>query len=783
MQYADYALWQRDLLGDERDAGSLAAGQLAFWSAALDGIPEELDLPADRPRPAVATYRGDHLPFSVPPELHARLLGLTRESHATLFMVLQAALAALLTRLGAGTDIPIGTPIAGRTDDALDDLVGFFVNTLVLRTDTSGRPTFRELIDRVRATDLAAYEHQDLPFERLVEALNPVRDTTHHPLFQTMLVLNNATAHDLHLYGLQTSELPIDLTIAKFDLTFALTERHDGHGDPAGIDGIVEYATDLFDHRTATTLAERLLRVLLAVAHDPGLPIGAIDVLAPEERAEILDEWNDTAGPVPGGSLPELFAEQVARTPDAVALRQGEQVLTYAELDARADRLARRLAVAGVTGETRVVLSLERSLNAVIAILGVLKAGGTYVPLDPRYPASRIEVMLRQSGARLVLGDEAARRVAFPDDMTVLEVAALLNEPDVVPAGRNMPIYRDQLAYAMFTSGSTGVPKGVAVTHRNIVALAADARFRTEAHRKVLVHSPLAFDASTYELWVPLLSGGQVLIAPPGELDLDAMSALLVEQRPTAAFFTTALFNLLAEHHARPLTGLREIWSGGETGSVTAMRRAVERCPQPTFVHVYGPTETTTFATAHPMRRPFDYQTVPPIGRPLDNTQTYILDAGLRPVPAGVAGELYIAGEGLARGYVGRPALTAERFVACPFGEPGRRMYRTGDLVRWNASGEIEFLGRTDDQVKIRGFRIEPGEIQTVVADHPAVRQAIVTVREDRPGDKRLIAYITGDATPEQIREHVGDRLPAYMVPTVVVLDALPVTPNGKIDR
>ncbi|WP_432156317.1 amino acid adenylation domain-containing protein [Streptomyces sp. bgisy153] len=772
VQYADYALWQQDVLGDESDAGSPLSRQLAYWRQQLSGAPELLELPLDHPRPAVAAHRGGLVPFRLGPDSHRALKELARSTGATVFMVLHAALAALLSRLGAGTDVPVGTVVAGRSDEALDDLVGFFVNTLVLRTDTSGDPAFRELLERVRETDLSAFAHQDVPFERVVEAVNPARSLAHHPLFQVMLVLQNTTDGRAELPGLDVDVEDLSAGAAKFDLILNVREDRDG------VTGTLGYATDLFERDTAAALADRLARFLDAAAADPGLPIGALPVITDAERRTVLDTWNDTGREVPEGSLPALFAAQAARTPDAVALRRGDDTLTYAELDRRANRFAHRLIAEGVRAETPVALHLDRSFEAVVAILGVLKAGGTYVPLDVRSPAARLRLVLDQAGAPLLVTDRDD--LVPPPGVRVLRPGA----PDHPGHDPAVPVPPGQLAYAMFTSGSTGTPKGVVVTHRNIAALAADHRFAGDAHRRVLLHSPLAFDASTYELWVPLLSGGEVVVAPPGETDLAFLRTQLTGGGVTAVFLTTALFNLLAEEPGDPLSGVREVWTGGEAGSAAAMRGVAQRCPGTRVVHVYGPTETTTFATCHPVRRPYDYPGTPPIGGPMDNTTAYALDARLRPVPAGVPGELYLGGAGLARGYLHRPALTAARFVADPFGTPGARLYRTGDVVRWRADGQLEFVGRVDHQVKIRGFRIEPGEIEGVLGADPRVRQVTVVVREDRPGDKRVVAYAVTTAPVEELRTLAAEKLPEYMVPSAIVpLEALPLNANGKVDQ
>ncbi|GLZ29128.1 hypothetical protein Lesp02_13180 [Lentzea sp. NBRC 105346] len=723
VQYADYALWQRDLP---------VAEQEAYWTKALENLPDHLELPTDRPRPAVASHEGATLDFEIGPELHAKLVTLARQSGTSLFMVLHAALAALLSALGAGTDIPIGSPIAGRTDDALDDLVGFFVNTLVLRTDTSGDPSFEELLGRVRSTALAAYAHQDLPFDRLVEVLNPERSLARHPLFQVMLTLRNAAETSFELPGLRVDLEPLPTHGAKFDLLLDFRE-----GD--GLHGQVGYATDLFDHDTVRMLTERLVRLLDAVTGDPRKPLSHIDLLDPDERRKLLT-FKEHA--VPDATLPELFAAQVARTPEHTAVVCGEETLTYEELNARANGLAHHLIERGVRPETPVALRMNRSTELIVAILAITKAGGAYVPVHESYPESRIELGLRETGAAIVLtGAE--------------ETGAQANEPQLT-------VDPDQIAYVMYTSGSTGTPKGIQITHRDVVELALDRRWDDGSAQRVLLHSPHAFDASTFELWVPLLRGGTVVVAP------EDLARTIVEQRITAVWLTAGLFHVMAEREPEVFAGVRRVLAGGDVVSGNAVRRVLDHCPDTVVTNGYGPTETTTFATTYDVPR--DHQGAVPIGSPLDNTRVYVLDAFLRPVPAGVVGELYIAGAGLARGYVNRPDLTAERFVACPFG-PGR-MYRTGDLVKW-AGENLEFIGRADDQVKVRGFRIELGEIESVLAE---IAQNVVIVR-----DGRLIAYVVSET---DVRSWLAERLPEYMVPSLIVsVEALPLTANGKVDR
>ncbi|WP_245877376.1 non-ribosomal peptide synthetase, partial [Streptomyces glaucescens] len=764
VQYADYSLWQHELFGPNDGPAGEITRQLDHWKRTLAGLPEELSLPYDRPRPATATYAGDTLTFDLPPDLHARLTRVAREHRASLFMVLQAALAGLLSRLGAGTDIPLGTPIAGRTDDALDDLVGFFVNTLVLRTDVSGDPTFAELIERVRVADLEAYAHQDLPFERLVEAVNPERSLARHPLFQTMLNLNNAGPVEAldeiaKLPGLTVRHEPVETDRVKFDLGFSFAEAH------SGLRGSLQYSTDLFDRETAQSIAERFVRVLVAVAEDPGARVGAVEVLAPGERERLLEYWNGATRDVRGVSLPVLFGEQAARTPEAVAVVAGERSLTYAELDAWSNRVARWLIARGVRAESFVGVKLPRSVELVVALLGVVKAGGAYVPVDVDYPAERVDQ---------ILGD--ARPLITIDDPGMLEEASGCSDGPVADEDRVVRLELSHPAYVIFTSGSTGRPKGVVVEHRSVGAYLERAReVYGDAAGTALLHSSVAFDLTVTALYSPLVSGGRVVLA---ELDEQAGQA----GRPSFMKVTPSHLGLL---QALPegVSPSGTLITGGEAlvGEVLEAWRAEH--PQVTVINAYGPTEATVNCT--------DFRIEPgqrvgsgavPIGRPFWNTRAYVLDERLRPVPPGVAGELYIGGVVLARGYFERADLTAERFTADPFGPAGARMYRTGDMARWNSDGQLVYAGRVDDQVKLRGFRIELGEIQAVIAGHPEVARAAVVVREDQPGDQRLVAYVVGSV--DGVREYVASRLPEYMVPSAfVALGVLPLTVNGKLDR
>ena len=731
----------------------------------------------------MAGYRGDAAEFAWDAELHEGVVRLAREHGSSVFMVLQAGLAALLTRLGAGTDIPIGTPVAGRTDDALDDLVGFFVNTLVLRTDTSGDPTFAELLDRVRETDLAAYAHQDVPFERLVEVVNPVRSTAHHPLFQVMLVLQNTDEATIELPGLQAGMEDVGTGTAKIDLAFNMEELRTDERAFAGLVGTVEFATDLFDRAGAQQLAARLERLLRAAVADASRPLTHLDVLSEQERHQILVEWNDTAHPVSATTLPALFQAQAARTPHLPAVEHGTTVLTYAELNTRANRLAHHLLAHGVGPENVVALALPRSTDLVTAILAVLKTGAAYLPVDPDYPADRVGYMLEDAEPVAVVTSGATldRLPRTPLPVLTVEDAGGGVEHDPTDADRVTPLLPAHPAYVIYTSGSTGRPKGVVVAHSGMAGFAADKieRCGVEEGSRVSQFASPSFDASVLELWLALLSGACLVIPPAGPFAGEALARVLEELRINHAPMAAAA---LASMPARALPELRSLAVGGDafTGEVVG-----RWAPGRRMFNGYGPTEATVWVTSSDV---LSEPVAPPIGRPVRNTQVYVLDSALCPTPVGVPGELYLAGSQLARGYLRRPELTAGRFVADPFGAAGRRMYRTGDLVKWRADGELEFLGRVDRQVKIRGFRIELGEIENVLAAHPAVGQAAVIVREDRPGDKRVVAYVVADEDGSgvdvgELRAHLSGQLPDYMMPAAVtVLDTLPLTANSKLD-
>ncbi|MET9562035.1 amino acid adenylation domain-containing protein [Streptomyces tauricus] len=784
VRYADYAVWQRELLGDLDDPGGAIAGQLAYWRETLRELPEQVGLPGDRPRPAVASHRGGELAFEIGPQVHARIVDTARGAGATVFMVLQAALAALLTRLGAGTDIPVGTPVAGRTDADLDELVGLFVNTLVLRTDTGGNPTFAELLSRVRERALSAYAHQDVPFEHLVDALNPHRTLAHHPLFQIMLVLQNNAGAGLTLPGLRVEPLAVTGRTARFDLTFSLRELRSADGGPGGISAHVEYSTDLYDRETVEALGRRLVRLLDAATAEPGLRVGAIDLLSAEERRALPVWGTGDAQAARTEPVQALFERQAALTPDAVAVVGDDESLTYREANVRANRLARRLITSGAGPERFVGVALPRSADRIVAVLAVLKTGAGYLPVDPDHPADRVRLMTRDTRAVCVVAprDTVLREAVDLPFVPVTEAGdGGRSGDDVTDTERLAPSRPAHPAYVIYTSGSTGTPRGVVVTHADVTALALASCFRTGAHRRVLAHSPSVFDASTYEMWVPLLSGGCVVLTQ-GDLDPDTVRSVTARHGVTAMWLTAGLFQAFAEEAPECFAALREVWTGGAVVPASAVRRVLAACPGLVVVDGYGPTETTTFATRHPMTGEVPDRI--PVGTPLSGVRAHVLDDGLAPVPPGTPGELYLAGAGVARGYLGRPGPTAGRFVACPFGDPGERMYRTGDVVRWNADGVLEFLDRADDQVKIRGFRVEPGEVEAALDGHDALTSATVIAR-----DGRLVAYVVpaagaGDGLAEAVTRFLRERLPDYLVPAaVVVLDALPLTAHGKIDR
>ncbi|MEU1310631.1 amino acid adenylation domain-containing protein [Streptomyces cinnamoneus] len=781
VQYADYTLWQQDVLGAEDDPASRLAEQLSYWREALNGLPEEIALPVDRPRPAEMSQRGAIVRFGIGAGVHGRLTTLAQQHQASLFMVFQGAVALTLSKLGAGTDIPLGGPVAGRTDSALDDLVGCFVNTLVFRTDLSGDPTFSALLARVRETTLSAQAHQDIPFERLVEALNPERSRARNPLFQVMVDVDTANTATLELPGLTATPQQVDPGLIKVDLVFGAEERFTGDGAPAGIDARLEYSSDLFDPATVQTIADRFVRLLEAVAADPARPVSHVDVLSAAERTRLLTTFNDTAAAVPAdGTFPALFAARAAATPDAPAVVFETTVLSYAELDARTDELAALLAERGAGPESRVAVALPRSVEFVVSVLAVLKTGAAYVPVDPNYPADRIAYILEDSAPALVL---SVRETAGTLPATGAPVL-LLDEPRE-PSGPHAAVRTPVTgaAYVIYTSGSTGRPKGVVVPHSGVASLALSQaeHLGVGPGSRVLQFSSPSFDAAFWELCMGLLTGATLVMAPAEQLlPGPGLAAVLAGQRVTHATIPPVALSVLADDQVPAGTTLVV------AGEACAPELVTRFAPGRTMINAYGPTETTVCAS---MSRPLPADTgVPPIGGPIRNTRVHVLDAGLRPVPCGVPGELYVAGAGLARGYLGRPGLTAERFVANPYDPAGGRMYRTGDLARWRADGQLEFLGRADEQVKLRGFRIELGEIESVVARHPGVARVALAVREDQPGRKLLVAYVVprpGHGTDgSALRAHVAAAVPDYMVPSAfVTLADLPMTPNGKLDR
>ncbi|MEL5302321.1 MULTISPECIES: amino acid adenylation domain-containing protein [Serratia] len=775
LQYADYAAWQRRYLTPER-----LAAQAQYWRETLIGAPALLTLPTDRPRPTVQSFSGGEVPIAIDAELTQALRQFSRQHGGTLFMTVLAAWSLVLARMAGQQELVIGTPEANRGRLETESLVGFFVSTLALRIDLRDDPDLPTLIARIRHTVLAARENRDLPFEQVVELVNPPRHLGYTPLFQVMLAWQDGSVRDISLPGLQAESAELGYQIAKYDLTLDLAERDEQ------ISGTLNFATALFDRATAERYGVYLVQVLRAMATNATQPASHLDLLPAAERELLLYGWNRTAEVYPAQSSAHVLFEQWAqRTPDAVAVVNDRDSLSYAQLNAHANQLAHQLIAQGVRPGDRVATSLERSVSLVIAQLAILKAGGAYVPLDPHLPVARQAWIIGDSGASLILCDRDIDR-EIAGEIACLRIDRLRQNPTHDPA---VPRAGGAPAYIMYTSGSTGTPKGVMVTHQGILRLAINNRFASfeRGDRFAFAANP-AFDASTLEMWGALLNGASLaIIAPEVLTEAEALAAALVRQGINVLFLTTSLFNQYAHSIAATLAQLKYLLSGGEAADPHAFARMLKEAGPVRLINAYGPTECTVFATTATIERVDPWQRLP-IGRPIGNTRIYLLDEHGQPVPLGATGEIYIAGPGVALGYLNRAELTAERFLADPF-NPGERMYRTGDLARYLADGNIDYLGRNDRQVKIRGFRIECGEIEARVAGHPAVREAVVDVLGEAD-NKRLVAWVVPEADADRqtlavtLRQYLAGMLPEFMLPAAwVALDTLPLTPNGKLDR
>ncbi|MFL6282296.1 MAG: amino acid adenylation domain-containing protein [Pyrinomonadaceae bacterium] len=790
VQYADYALWQRGRLD-----GELLETQLAYWRRRLAGHLPVLELPTDRPRPAVKTFGGAQCSLVLSEALSDSLRELGRREGATLFMTLLASFKALLHHYTRQTDIVVGSPIANRNQVEAEGLIGFFVNTLALRTDLSGDPTFSELLAQVREGTLGAHEHQDVPFEKVVESLQAERSRSHTPVFQAMLVLQNAGGESLKLKGLKLRTRDVDNGTSKFDMTLTLED------DGRELTAALRYSTDLFDAETAERMLRHFKTLLEGVASDSGRRLSELPLLDEEEERRVVAEWNDTRADYTRACVHQLFEQRAAETPDALAVVCERERLTYAELNERANRLAHHLRRLGVGPETRVGVLMSRGTEMVVSLLAILKAGGAYVPLDPEYPRERLSFISEDAGFSLLLAQGAtAGELSLPgvgvfDVDGVRELTA--GESVENPTAQASP---ENLAYIIYTSGSTGRPKGVMIEHGSFANYLhwVNGGEPSASLRHLPFTGSLSFDASLKQLFAPLLRGGEVRILSnevarqPEQLVREFAARAEVGFNCVPSMWEAMLSVIESGGHAADLGGLTSLVVGGERLSAELVDRTFKALPHLRLWNFYGPTEATANATFASIKHKDEIS----IGRPLQNTQVYVLDARMRPAPVGVPGELYVGGVGVARGYLNRPSLTAEKFVPDTFSnEPGARLYRTGDVVRRLSDGRIEFIGRADDQVKVRGFRIELGEIEAALSSHESVRDCAVVAREDRPGDVRLVAYVVAaDAckpsagepvvVASELRGHLKERLPEYMVPSAfVMLDALPLNANGKVDR
>jgi amino acid adenylation domain-containing protein len=784
IQYADYAKWQAERLN-----GDALQEQITYWKEKLDGAPALLELPTDHPRPAKLQYRGAYESVPIAPDLFERLREIGRRENASLYMVLLTAFQALLMRWTGQEDVLVGTPSAGRERSETQDLIGLFVNTQVIRPSLEGALPFREALRRVRETVLEAARHAEVPFEKVVEELQPERALNVNPLFQVMFSYFEFGESEVEAGPLRWKPIDEENPIAKFDLTLYV----EGFGNEYR--ARFEYDIDLFEGDTIGRLAAHFLTLLHGIAANPEERLSRLPLLSEAERRQLLIEWNDTDADYPRTSISEAFERQVDTTPGAVAVTFGDLSMTYAELDAAANRLARHLQQQGVEAGDFVGLCLERSFELIVSLLAIVKTGAAYVPLDPSYPAERLVSMLEDAQVTVLLGTrELLEQLPATDALLV----RLDEESEAVAAQSAerlaLDISPNACAYVNFTSGSTGRPKGVLTPHRGVLRLVKANEYATFSEDEVFLHfAPISFDATTLEVWGSLLNGARVALYPNEQVSLEGIGEAIRRHGVTFLWLTAGLFHQMAEHRPEDLLPLRQLLSGGDALSVPHVRKILSQLqPGSRLVNGYGPTETTTFAVCHVMtsEEALGLGTTVPIGRPINNTKVYVLDPEGQPVPIGVTGELFIGGDGLALGYLNRPELTARSFVPNPFTEnAGATLYKTGDLVRWRADGRLEFVGRTDHQVKIRGFRIELGEIENVLLQHAHVADAVAIVREDVPGDKRIAAYAVakseaGDISGRDLLEFLQGRLPKYMMPyAVTVLDHMPLTSNGKVDR
>jgi amino acid adenylation domain-containing protein len=783
LQYADFARWQRESL-----TPAALERQLTYWRTQLAGAPPVLELPTDRARPAARTPRGAVQHMVLPQPLVDRLKTVGRGANATFFMTLLAAFQTLLSRYTGADDIVVGSPAAGRGEVDLEPMIGFFVNTLVLRTDLSGNPAFRELVARVREVALEAYSHQETPFERLVEALNVQRTLSYPPVFQVMFVLQNAPRQTFELPGLTMTELDIDIGTAKFDLTVETAEVDEG------LFCAFEYSTDVFEHATMTRMLQHFRSLLEGVAANPEQRLSELPLIDAAERRRVVTEWNDTTVAYPREQcLHWIFEAQAARTPDAVALVYRAQQITYAELNRRADQLAGHLRARGVGRGVPVGICIERSIDAVLGLLGILKAGGAYVPMDPTYPASRLAFMLEDSRAPVLL---TVQRLLERVPRTGCEVLCLDRLPETVApsvaAAPGRDVTAEDPAYIIYTSGSTGTPKGVLAPHRASVNRFTWMwrRWRYEPHEVGCQTTALSFVDAMWEIFGPLLQGVPSVIVPDEAIeDPIGLVEILAANRVTRIVLVPSLLWLLIDtvpSIGSRLAALRFWVTSGEAITPELAGRFAATFPAATLVNLYGSSEVAGDVTSYVIERDRVLERIP-IGRPIDNTRIYLLDRYLNPVPIGMPGQIHVAGDGLARGYLHNPELTSQKFIPDPFGDDrGARLFATGDRGRFLPDGNIEFLGRVDTQFKIRGIRIEPSEVETVVCAHPSVQAAVVTV-VGAGAAERLVCHVVphgGASVPDDLRPFVRQQLPDFMVPSAFVpLPALPLTPNGKVDR